>query len=130
MKSKGFTFIELLVSVTIIAVLMAIATASYVSTNIRSRDTRRAADIQAIRSGLELYRSEVGNYPLLDGDGDGCLIETSISNAGVTYLSPVPTDPKNNATYCYKYTRGASPFTTYTITCSLESGDPCSYANP
>ncbi|MBI1871808.1 prepilin-type N-terminal cleavage/methylation domain-containing protein [Candidatus Collierbacteria bacterium] len=127
---KGFTFVELLVSVTIVAVLAAIGAVAYSSTSKRSRDTKRTADIQSIRSGLEIHRSEVGNYPSLLPGGGGCITSTQIENAGVIYLNPIPTDPINNATYCYRYTRGGSPYTTYTLTCTLESGAACSYANP
>lgn len=125
----GFTFIELLVSITIAAVLASIGLASYSSTNKRSRDTRRKADIESIRSGLEIYRSEVGSYPALSTNGSGCLTATEISNLGTIYLKPIPDDPKDDgSTYCYKYTRTST--TTYTMSCNLESGDPCSYANP
>ncbi len=125
---KGFTFVELLVTISIVAVLTAIGMVSYSSTSVKSRDTRRKADIESIRSALELYRTDVGNYPVLTADGNGCINSTQIVNGATVYLSPVPADPKNGASYCYKYTRTA--LTTYTITCTFESGDPCSYANP
>lgn len=128
---QGFTFVELLVSVSIVAVLAAIGAVAYVSTSKRSRDTKRTADIQAIRSALEIYRSEQGSYPSLLPGGGGCLTSTTIEAGGVTYLNPIPTDPKNGATYCYRYTRGASPYTTYTLTCTMEvAGQTCNYANP
>lgn len=131
MKRRGFTFVELLVSVSIVAVLAAIGAVAYSSTSRRSRDTKRTADIQSIRSALEIYRSEVDNYPNLLPGGGGCITSTQIENAGVVYLNPIPIDPINNATYCYRYTRGASPYTTYTLTCTMEvAGQTCSYANP
>ena len=129
MNSRGFTFVELLVTVTIVAVLAAVGMVSYGSASVKSRDTRRMTDIESIRSALELYRTDVGNYPDLTVNGvSGCLEQTSITSPSNTYLNPVPFDPKNTSTYCYKYTRPTT--TTYTITCAFESGDPCSYANP
>jgi len=127
---KGFTFVELLVSITIIAVLAAIGAVSYSSTSQRSRDTKRLADVESIRSALELYRSEQGEYPALQPGGLGCLTSTKIEDvgSGIIYLNPIPTDPRNDATYCYRY-RLDSP-TTYTLECTLESGAACTYENP
>ena len=118
-KQKGFTFIELLVVVTISALLMGAAMVGYSSISRRSRDTRRRTDIETIRSALELYRSENGSYPLSVSEGG------SIGIGGVVYLDPVPGDPKDGS---YVYTRPT--ITTYTLTCTLESGDDCSYINP
>jgi len=118
-RQRGFTFIELLVVVTISALLMGAAMVGYSSISRRSRDTRRRTDMETIRSALELYRSENGSYPLSVSEGG------SISIGGVVYLDPVPSDPKDGS---YVYTRTAT--TTYTMTCTLESEDECSYINP
>jgi len=118
-KRRGFTFIELLVVVTISALLMGAATVGYSSISRRSRDTRRRTDMEAIRSALELYRSENGSYPLSVNEGG------SIGTDGTTYLDPVPGDPRDGS---YVYTRPTT--TTYTLSCTLESEDECSYINP
>lgn len=118
-KNRGFTFIELLVVVTISALLMGAATVGYSSISRRSRDTRRKTDMETIRSALELYRSEQGSYPLSVTEGGSIAIGES------TYLNPVPSDPKDGS---YVYTRTST--TTYTLSCTLESGDACSYTNP
>ncbi|MBI2326421.1 prepilin-type N-terminal cleavage/methylation domain-containing protein [Candidatus Collierbacteria bacterium] len=118
-KNKGFTFIELLVSVTIMAVMMAVAIVSYSSTNVRSRDTKRKADMETIRSALEICRSNTGEYPAVIYNSVVC------SDTTVT-LQNTPTDPKPPAVYVY------TPLTTttYTLTCTLELAGTCSYSNP
>ena len=118
-KNKGFTFIELLVVVTISALLMGAATVGYTSISKRSRDTRRRTDMESIRAALELYRSEQGSYPLSVVEGG------SIGSGDSVYLNPVPSDPKDSS---YVYNR--LTVTSYTLTCTLESGDDCSYTNP
>lgn len=118
-KQRGFTFIELLVVVTISALLMGAAMVGYSSITRRSRDTRRRTDIETIRAALELYRSENGSYPLSVNEGG------TIGTGEVTYLNPVPGDPKDGS---YVYTRPTT--TTYTLSCTLESEDECSYVNP
>lgn len=114
----GFTFIELLVVITIIAVLSGVAVVSFTNTSRRSRDTRRRLDVENIRSALELCRTESGSYPLS--------IYNSISCDGETYLVSTPTDPKSGVEYTYGFVSSTS----YTITCVLESEESCSFVNP
>lgn len=59
----GFTLIELLISVSIIAILISIAVVQYSSVNKRSRDGKRKADLEQIRTALEMYRADKGEYP-------------------------------------------------------------------
>lgn len=69
--SRGFTLIELLVVISIIVILATLAATSYRSANKRARDARRAADIEQVRSALELYRTENNVYPPAEGDCAG-----------------------------------------------------------
>ena len=122
---------ELLISMGIIVLLMGVGVVSYSQTNKKARDAKRRADIESIRSALELYRTDEGRYPSLTVNANNCITSTSISAGAVTYLVSVPTDTKDDGdTYCYKYVLGASPFTTYTMACTFEGGDVCSYVNP
>lgn len=93
----GFTFIEILVSVTIIAVLIAIGVASYASVNRRARDAKRKSDLEQIRSSLEQYRADVGSYP--DTGASGWFLSSSgpdwIDDLTTVYMDQVPVDPKN-----------------------------------
>lgn len=106
----GFTFIELLVSVTIMAVMMAAAVVSYSNTNLRSRDTKRKADLEVIRSALEICRSNTGSYP-------ASIVGTVTCSDGVVTLQATPTDPKTIGTV-YSYSRPTT--TTYTLSANLE----------
>ena len=57
----GFTLIELLVAVTIIGVLTVLGTLSYQKTNQKARDGRRKADLEQIRTALEIYRTDTSD---------------------------------------------------------------------
>ncbi len=118
MRSKGFTFIELLVSVTIMAVMMAVAMVSYSNTNLRSRDAKRKADLEVIRSALEICRSNTGGYPAAIYNSVVC------SDTAVT-LQNTPKDPKTSD--IYSYSRPTT--TTYTLSANLElPTDPTVYS--
>jgi len=90
-KRRGFTLIELLVTIAIISVLSGIGLAAFIGVQKKARDGRRQADLEQIRSALELYRSN-------EDDGDG-LYPNSLSSLTADYLSPLPTDPKSGDTY-------------------------------
>jgi len=116
-KKQGFTFIELLVVVTIIAVLAAIGAVSYRSTNQNARDSKRLADLEQIRSALEICRSEVGYYPSSISGGVSC--------GGEDYLSPLPSDPQGGG---YSYSPSgcsAGQCTSYEVCTTLEDDSNC-----
>lgn len=73
----------------------------------RSRDARRASDINFIETALEIYFEEKGTYP------------TSVSELGGKYLPVVPVDPKTQQPYSYCRTSKKE----YHLGASLEEGD-------
>jgi general secretion pathway protein G len=103
-KKNGFTLIELIVVVTIMAVLTVAGIISYGGTSKRARDNRRMADLEKIRIALELYRQGTGSsYP------------ASISSLVTTYLQEQPKDPKTDSYYTYN-----NSGYTYTIDATVE----------
>lgn len=91
--TKGFTLVELLVTMGVVAILSA-AVVSLIGRGPQqtARDSRRQADLQKIAAALELYRSDNGGYP------SGCAGATCLSPQ---YMGTVPRDPSTNATYNY-----------------------------
>ena len=61
--NKGFTLIELVVVMAIIAVLAALMTAAIMGARVQSRNTKRVADARTFQIALELYSSKYGRYP-------------------------------------------------------------------
>lgn len=114
--SGGFTLIEMLVVIAIISLILTIAAVNYASANKRARDGRRKADLEQIRSALEMYRADnpaigypnVANYSALAGP---------LSN----YINPFPNDPQNvGLSYTYYYVWLST--TTYRLCTVLEAG--------
>ena len=108
MKKIGFTLIELLVVISLIGVLMGILLVSFQGTRRSARDGRRKADLEQIRSALEMCRTDTGSYP----------VGSSLPGTCSAYLPSVPTDPLY-PTYQYPYSGAAN---TYTLCAYLEGG--------
>lgn len=109
----GFTMIELLIVITIIAVLSTIGLITYSGIQARARDAKRRSDINSIAQAWEVHASRNSpNYPVLVG--------TFFSNEAV------PTDPINSGTFVYDYSGGAANTTTagdnYRVCANLETG--------
>lgn len=104
MSKKGFTIIELLVVISIIAVLSMIGFASFREVQENGRDAKRRADLGTIQSALEQYNNDQHYYPVSIATGSAFSFGTR------TYLNNIPTDPINSApsTYCYKALRSGS----------------------
>lgn len=62
-REKGFTLIEVLVVVSIIALLFTVLFASFSQARARARDSKRIQDILEIKKALELYYAANGKYP-------------------------------------------------------------------
>lgn len=62
-RNNAFTMIELMVVISIIGILTAIGVVSYVTTQKNARDSRRKADLEELRTALEMYKADHGYYP-------------------------------------------------------------------
>ena len=103
---KGFTLVELMIVVTVIAILATIGVISFTRVQAQSRDTRRKADVRALATALQAYYAEKSTYPALTADLEP------------TYIPRVPTDPQNLAAYEYNVNGAAG---TYAICATLET---------
>jgi len=124
MKLKnGFSLIELLVVVGIMGVLAAVGLASYKTANMKSRDARRAADIQQVRSALEMYRSDNEEYPV------GSNWPTLISTLGSYLGGQTIVDPLNRNSYVYVYSSNDGSMYTLTYLSEID-GESKTFKNP
>ena len=120
--ARGFTLIEVMVVVSIIALLSATILASLAYAGQRGRDAKRIQDIKQIQSALELYASEHrGIYPI---------VPTSFVFELAPFLTPqyipvLPEDPNRTGINRYRYyTVSATDASSYSMVVNLESDDP------
>lgn len=116
---QGFTLIELMVVVAIIAILTILFINSSAINIQRGRDAKRKTDLENIRSGLETYRSDCNIYPVAITFGSSLKGSGATTNCPITntYINLIPQDPITGRSYLY-----SSNGTTYTICASLEVG--------
>ncbi len=62
MGKCGFTLIELLIVVAIIGILAAIAVPNFMNAQIRAKAARALADMDAVKSAMEMYRLDYNVY--------------------------------------------------------------------
>ena len=62
-RRRGFTLVELLVVVSVIAVLLSVIYASFSNARQSSRDSVRQSALKEIQLALETYKNQQGRYP-------------------------------------------------------------------
>lgn len=100
---SGFTLIELLVVMAIIGVLAGISLFAMRGARESARDARRKADLEAIRSGLEIYRADCNYYPnSMPSPGNQLTGVTPCSpTTSNVYIQAVPDDQDSGKNYIY-----------------------------
>jgi general secretion pathway protein G len=113
-QKQGFTLIEILIVVAIIAILASVVLVGLGPTQQQGRDARRVSDLREIQTGLELYYNKIGSYPAVTSWDDLTLALTG-ADIGVTQ---VPNDPSSGGTYYYQSFNSAAA---YVVGAKLES---------
>lgn len=110
---KGFTLVELLIVIIIIAVLAAIAIPKFSNSSTRSRESSLRANLKLVRNAVDLFRADTGAFPAslaalsatasptagLNATGGTQSISTSDWRG--PYLQAVPNDPVSSSAFSY-----------------------------
>lgn len=103
-SGAGFTLVELLIVVAILAILAAIVVAFLSSQIFKGRDARRKGDLDRIKIAIEDYEKDHNCYPLND------LVSNCNPGTGLQpYLNKIPCDPNTNAPYYYEHEDSVCP---------------------
>lgn len=125
---RGFTLVELLVVIVVLAVLAAIVLPKFVGASQRSREAALRADLKLLRNAIAAFNADTAVYPASLAD----LAATSAPASGKTaagtdqnitasdwhgpYIEEVPTDPINGAAFSYSTAAGTVGKVTSTAT--------------
>ena len=104
--NKGFTLIEIIIAMTLIAIFVTLPVLAYANFSKSSRDTQRRNDINKVQAALEQYKAQNSHYP------DNDTWEEDLVNGG--YIPEIPQDPKDgqstgdDSALTYQYTYSVS----------------------
>lgn len=113
-NTKAFTLVELIVVITILAILWTIAFISMQWYSKSSRDSVRISDMSSIKSWLELFYLEASKYPLTTDPFNISYSWTVIwtqwtfwndTSLNVKRIQPIPLDPLTDKKYTYSVTK-------------------------
>jgi general secretion pathway protein G len=120
-RQSGFTLIEIMVVVVILAVLGALVVPKILENVDKARVTRAASDIRAIQTALDLYRLDNFKYPTTEQGLQALVTQptdptiTNYRSGG--YLPSLPKDP-------YQYVNPGANGRDYDITSYGRDGKP------
>jgi prepilin-type N-terminal cleavage/methylation domain-containing protein len=121
-RSKGFTIVELLIVIVVIAILATLVIVTFTGIQQKARDSQRQTDINAVDSHLEAYYAQHGNYPTFAQLTDATWRATNMKGLDAEAL----VGPKGNALSNSTSTGDAYG---YVATESGNSNNACSSAN-
>jgi prepilin-type N-terminal cleavage/methylation domain-containing protein len=104
MRHRGFTIVELIIVITIMAILMTLGVVNMRSSQANGRDAERKTDIESIAQHLETYytsgtdgSTDVGSYPSTTITGSLANIQLALRDIDpASFVAPgLPTDTAN-----------------------------------
>lgn len=111
---QGFTLIEMMVVVAIIAILVAILVPNFIRARAQAQTAACEANLKEIATVLELFQTDHQEYPNVTS-------ATSVTNTEVnlsSYLKQTPIDPVNpSGFYTYQVSNYNQGNASYTISC-------------
>ena len=115
LKQSGFTLVELLISVSIIAILGVILVVNFSSAQKSGRDQRRISDLKAVQNAAE-------QFYLLNGSRYPTTVSVGWTGPGAqVILDKFPTDPRSNVGTTVPYIINTINNSTYCICAKVEN---------
>jgi len=107
-KQTGFTLIELIVVIGIIAILAAIVLVALSMAKKKSDDTGKIRALQEVRSALQLFNTDKGYYPPTANYRTDIINNKYITEINITGLKYIALPPYCTDTTCNSYHLGVS----------------------
>jgi len=124
-KNYGFTLVEMLMVVFVIAILAGMILPRLSQAPIRARDARRISDLHNLQTMLELYFSIYAKYPPVSTSWQGFSDDLKLK----IQTSRVPADPRPDYSYFYCVQQGQQAPQNYILGARLETLSPADDPN-
>lgn len=114
-KGRGFTLVELLVVIVVLAVLAAIVLPKFMNSSQRSKESALRSDLKVVRNAISMFQADTGKYPnsladLAETDKTAVKVAggatVSATDWHGPYLEAVPTDPITGGAFTYTAATG------------------------
>ena len=116
-KEKGFTLVELMIVIIILAVLTGIAVPSYLALRNRAKESATESEMKNIATALELYQADNEAYPLTANYPVGLTGGTTV------YMVTVPANDAWGIAYVYASTGPGYSLTSLGVDMTAAGGD-------
>ena len=138
-NGRGFTLVELLVVIVVLAVLAAIVLPKFMDSGTRSKEAALRSDLKLVRNAVALFQTDCGSYPASlsaltattapakGKDNAGVDANITAANWHGPYLQSVPTDPVSGTAFTYSTTSGSVGTVTASATGNGLDGTAYSY---
>lgn len=143
---KGFTLIELVIVISIIAILSTMAFFGFSKAQASARDASRSQSMNGVRSALERYYADNNSYPVTTWSAmqtalatyltfpvpDPCPGGAKVNQADgkVVSLAASPVPVCTTVVYSYTSCATAGQCSSYTLQLTKESGGTTTWTNP
>lgn len=95
-KYHGFTLIELLVVISIIALIVGISLPNFLGARERSRDAKKKAELNQVKTALRLYYNDFNHYPAQSSEA----MKTLVGMQGCGWYGNTPCAVPPQSTWC------------------------------
>jgi general secretion pathway protein G len=128
-RQKGFTLVELLVVISIMAILTVITVSQFTTAKKKAHDVQRKGDLGNLSKSLQMYFTDYGYFPVADkGMIEGVSWGGEFVDKDYVYMKVVPKENYLKIPYCYA-TEGVDKPKKYAIYAALENDQDSDYNN-
>ena len=100
LSPKGFTLVELMIAISILAIIAMVGLSTFSQSQRLGRDSKRKQDLRAVASALELYLNSQNpkTYPVSSNWEYSTATQPWIGELNQDFINVMPRDPTNTGT--------------------------------